>query len=88
VKGKRLAGVLRQLHLPTLRELADELLEGDATPDRIEEVTEDVAAAIDALVDWSRVLPVPAGIVVELVDRPLYCRPIARMVVRMALRKA
>lgn len=75
----------RKIRVPwkELRELAEALLDGGV---KAEDVTDEIAAAADALVDWSDVLPAPAGALAEAADGPV-ARLVAGVVVRAVQRR-
>lgn len=84
----RLAAVWKHIDLPSVQELAAVAL--DAADGNEDEAVDDLAVVLDDLIDWSRVIPAvaaPAGVVLEALDRALYCRPIARAVVKALAKK-
>lgn len=69
--------------LPEARELAEALLAKGVSFD---DVVDEISALLDALVDWTVVLPAPAGAVAEIVDGPI-CKALAKLIVRAVERK-
>jgi hypothetical protein len=75
----------RKIRLPwtELRDLAVVLLDSGVQP---EDVVDEIAAAADALVDWTDILPAPVGAIVEAADRPVAVAA-ARLIVKAVRRK-
>lgn len=71
--------ILEHLDMDELRALAAKLLDGGMTQ---EEVADELAAVMDAVIVWETIIPNEVGVVIERLDRPLVLRPIAKQIVR------